>query len=92
MCIHRQSPAVLAIASSGQFNHEGRALPFSFAFGADDAVMGFDDILRDEEAVAGGMDIYGLRILTVPALGEETLFIFFGDADARIFHRENEFI
>ena len=53
--------------------------------------MRLHDVLRDEKAVAGGVHVYFLRVFAVAAFGKEVFLVFLGDADARVFHRENDF-
>jgi len=43
------------------------------------------NLLRDVEAVAGGVDVYLLRILAVAALAKKLLLVLVGNADAGIY-------
>ena len=54
--------------------------------------MRLHDILRDEEAIAGGVVIRLLRVHAVSAFGKEIFLVFFCNADAGVLHAENEFL
>ena len=64
-----------------QFYDKGGALARPLALGMDGAAVRLHDILRDIETVAGGVDVYLLRLLAVPALGEKPLLVLVGNAD-----------
>ena len=48
--------------------------------------MRLGDVLCDKETISGRVSIYFHRILTMPALGKELLFIVTCDADAGVFY------
>ncbi len=73
-----------------QLNDEACALVLPIGLRPDTPAMGFDDFLRDVEAVAGGVHVCLYGLFSVAAFGEEILHIFRGNADAVVFDREAE--
>src|SRR3989344_7690059 len=74
------------VYAAGNSTMNREPFPFRFRLHPNLAAVGFHYLLRDVEAVTGGVNVCFYRLFSVSAFSEEILHIFRGNADAVVLH------